>query len=150
VLGRSFDTLGRVAMIGGTYAISGLLMLATGGLFVAGILSATGQTALWAVTFFFASAGASAAYLTAGECFPLEIRARAISLFYAFGTALGGIIGPVVFGALIGTGSRSQILIGYALGGVLMLTGAATEWRLGIRAERKCLEDVAAPLSRNA
>jgi MFS family permease len=150
VLGRLFDTLGRVTMIGGTYAMSGILMLATGALFVANALSAAGQTALWAVTFFFASAGASAAYLTVGECFPLEIRARAISLFYAFGTALGGIIGPVVFGALIGTGSRSQILIGYALGGILMVIGAAAEWSLGIRAERKCLEDIATPLSRTA
>jgi MFS family permease len=150
ILGRLFDTLGRVTMIGGTYAMSGILMLATGALFVANALSAAGQTALWAVTFFFASAGASAAYLTVGECFPLEIRARAISLFYAFGTALGGIIGPVVFGALIGTGSRSQILIGYALGGILMVIGAAAEWGLGIRAERKCLEDIAAPLSRTA
>jgi MFS family permease len=150
VLGRLFDTLGRVTMIGGTYAMSGILMLATGALFVANALSAAGQTALWAVTFFFASAGASAAYLTVGECFPLEIRARAISLFYAFGTALGGIIGPVVFGALIGTGSRSQILIGYALGGILMVIGAAAEWGLGIRAERKCLEDIATPLSRTA
>jgi hypothetical protein len=123
-------------------------MLTTGGLFAGGALSASGQTVLWTVTFFFASAGASAAYLTAGECFPLEIRARSISLFYAFGTALGGTIGPAVFGALIGTGSREDIMVGYAVGGGLMLAGAVAELRLGIRAERRCLEDVAAPLSR--
>jgi MFS family permease len=147
LLGPAFDTVGRVPMITATYAISGLFMFVTGGLFAGGVVGAAGQTVLWTVTFFFASAGASAAYLTAGECFPLEIRARAISLFYAFGTALGGIIGPAVFGAMIGSGSRAQIMIGYALGGGLMLVGALAELRLGIRAECQCLEDVATPLS---
>jgi MFS family permease len=147
ILGPLFDTLGRVVMITGTYALSGVLMLATGLLFVAGHIDATGQTALWTVNFFFASAGASAAYLTVGECFPLEIRARAISIFYAFGTALGGIIGPFMFGALIGTGSRAEILTGYEVGGALMLAAAGVEAALGIRSERKSLEDVTTPLS---
>lgn len=94
LLGRLFDTIGRRPMITGTYAISGILMAITGYLFAAGGLSASAQTAAWTVIFFFASAAASSAYLTVGESFPLEVRAVAIALFYAFGTALGGVIGP--------------------------------------------------------
>jgi MFS family permease len=104
LLGRLFDVLGRKPMIVATYAASGLLLLATAFLFVDGMLDATGQTVAWTVVFFFASAAASSAYLTVGESFPLEIRARAISLFYALGTAIGGTIGPWLFGMLIGTG----------------------------------------------
>ena len=51
--------------------------------------------------FFFASAGASSAYLTVSEIFPMETRAMAIAFFYAVGTALGGITGPLLFGKLI-------------------------------------------------
>ena len=101
VLGRLFDTLGRVPMITATYAVSGLLMAFTGWLFAQGVLSAAQQTAAWTVIFFVASAAASSAYLTVGESFPLEVRAVAISIFYAFGTAAGGIAGPALFGALI-------------------------------------------------
>ena len=54
----------------------------------------------WVVVFFFASAGASAAYLTVSEIFPMETRALAIAFFYAVGTGLGGIIGPLLFGNL--------------------------------------------------
>src|SRR3569833_2491611 len=122
-------------------------MALTAALFLQGRLGAAGQTALWTINFFFASAGASAAYLTVGESFPLEVRARAIAIFYAFGTALGGIGGPLLFGALIDTGTRSNILWGYLLGAALMLIGAAVEAWLGIRAEGRALEDVAAPLS---
>ena len=95
----------------------------------------------------FASAGGSAAYLTVGESFPLEIRAVTISLFYAFGTLLGGVGGPALFGALIDTGERSQILWGYLLGGGLMIVAAVVELFLGVAAERKSLEEVAPPLS---
>jgi MFS family permease len=147
LLGPWFDTLGRKKMIAASYGLSGLLMAATGLLFAAGALSASWQTALWTLNFFFASAGASAAYLTVGESFPLEVRARAISIFYAFGTALGGIAGSVLFGALIQTGTRTNILWGYLLGAWLMLVGAAVEACIGIRAEGRALEDVAAPLS---
>jgi MFS family permease len=147
LLGRFFDTIGRRAMIASTYAISGVLMTVTGFLFAQGGLDATTQTAVWTVIFFFASAGASAAYLTVGECFPLEIRATAIALFYAFGTAIGGIAGPAIFGALIESGARGEILWGYLLGGGLMVLGALTAWFLGIAAERKPLEEVAPPLS---
>lgn len=103
LLGRFFDTVGRRVMISGTYTVSALLLVATGALFLNGMLSAYGQTALWSVIFFFASAAASSAYLTASEVFPVELRALAIAVFYALGTAAGGIAAPWLFGALIGT-----------------------------------------------
>ena len=127
--------------------ISGVLVIAVGYLFRAGVLDAATQTAAWTVIFFFASAGASAAYLTVGESFPLEMRALTIALFYAFGTGIGGIAGPALFGALIATGSRGEILIGYLLGGGLMLLAAVIELWLGLAAERRPLEEIAPPLS---
>jgi len=147
VLGRLFDTLGRRPMIVATYGLSGVLMIATGILFAAGALDAVQQTAAWTAIFFVASAAASSAYLTVGESFPLEMRAIAIALFYAFGTAVGGIAGPTVFGMLIDTGSRVSILWGYVLGGSLMLIAAWVALKLGIAAERRPLEDIAPPLS---
>jgi MFS family permease len=99
------------------------------------------------VIFFVASAAASSAYLTVGESFPLEMRAIAIALFYAFGTGVGGVAGPVLFGALIDTGSRGSILWGYLLGGALMLGAAVVAAMLAVPAERRALEDVAPPLS---
>ncbi|MBV9758468.1 MAG: MFS transporter, partial [Alphaproteobacteria bacterium] len=147
LLGRLFDTIGRKAMITATYAVSGLLMAATGWLFAAGVLSAAEQTAAWTGIFFVASAAASSAYLTVGESFPLEVRAVAISIFYAFGTAVGGIAGPALFGALIQTRSRGEILWGYLLGGGLMVAAAVVEAILGVAAERRPLEEVARPLS---
>jgi NAD(P)-dependent dehydrogenase (short-subunit alcohol dehydrogenase family) len=107
LLGPLFDTLGRKAMIAATYGIAGVLLCLVGWAFSTSLLTAVGLTAAWSVIFFFASAGASAAYLTAGECFPLEIRAVAISLFYAFGSVLGA-GGPALFGALIGSGERGR------------------------------------------
>ena len=148
LLGPWFDTLGRKRMIAASYGISGLLMALTAWLFLKGGLGAAMQTALWTFNFFFASAGASAAYLTVGESFPLEVRARAIAVFYAFGTALGGIAGPALFGALIESGLRLNIFYGYLLGAGLMLAGALVEAILGIAAEGRSLEDVAAPLSK--
>jgi MFS family permease len=147
LLGRLFDSLGRKTMITATYALSGVLMAITGWLFAAGWLDAVEQTAAWTVIFFFASAAASSAYLTVGESFPLEVRAVAISLFYAFGIAVGGIAGPTLFGYLIETGSRGEIMWGYLLGGALMVIAAVFEAVLGIDAERRSLEDVAPPLS---
>jgi MFS family permease len=147
LLGPLFDSFGRKRMIGATYAISGAMMLLTGALFRYDAVGAGALTALWTVNFFFASAGASAAYLTVGECFPLEVRARTIALFYAFGAAIGGIAGPWLFGALIETGSRIDIFWGYGLGGGLMLAAAAVALKLGVRAERTGLEEVAPPLS---
>ncbi len=147
LLGPLFDSIGRRPMIALTYGLAGLLMTVTGYAFAAGWLSAVEQTAAWTVIFFFASAGASAAYLTVGEMFPLETRAVTISLFYAFGTLIGGVAGPALFGVLIDSGDRGQILWGYLLGGGLMMLAAVTELVLGIAAERKPLEEVAPPLS---
>ncbi|HEV7801318.1 MAG TPA: MFS transporter [Burkholderiales bacterium] len=147
LLGHLFDTIGRRAMISGTYAISAALLLVTGVLFVQDALSAFGQTAMWTIIFFFASAAASSAYLTASEVFPLELRALGIAVFYALGTAAGGVAAPWLFGALIGTGERVAVCGGYVLGAVLMLIAAGVEWRMGVDAERVSLEGVATPLS---
>lgn len=147
LLGPLFDSWGRRQMIVATYALSGALLALTGWLFHAGHLDATTQTAMWSVVFFFASAAASAAYLTVGECFPLEIRALAIALFYAFGTLFGGVGGPWLFGVLIEGGSSGEILAGYLLGAVLMMAAALVTLKLGVAAERKPLEEVAPPLS---
>ena len=147
VLGRLFDSLGRRTMITATYALSGVLMALTGWLFAQGWLTAVQQTAAWTAIFFVASAAASSAYLTVGESFPLEMRAVAIALFYALGTGLGGVAGPALFGALIESGSRAEILYGYLLGGGLMVAAAIVEAAIGIAAERKPLEEIAPPLS---
>jgi MFS family permease len=134
-------------MITFTYAASGVLLLGTAWLFVHGVLGAVGLTVAWSVVFFFASAAASSAYLTVGESFPLEMRALCIAIFYALGTALGGVVGPWLFGALIGSGERTAIGWGYALGAVLMLAAAALTPKLGLAAERRSLEELAPPLS---
>lgn len=147
VLGRLFDTVGRRPMITLTYALAGILMALTGFAFAQGWLSATAQTAAWTVIFFFASAAASAAYLTVGESFPLEMRAMGIAVFYAFGTGIGGVVGPALFGWLIEGGQRVDIMWGYLFGAALMLLAAATEWRLGFAAEGKPLEELAEPVS---
>jgi MFS family permease len=147
LLGRLFDTVGRIPMIVLTYTISGILLAATGVLFQQALLSAGAQTLCWSVTFFFASAAASSAYLTVAESFPLEIRALAIAFFYAVGTAIGGVGAPWLFGLLIESGSRTQILMGYLLGAVLMLIAAVAAMALGTRCERQPLESVARPLS---
>ncbi|HET9147546.1 MAG TPA: MFS transporter [Acetobacteraceae bacterium] len=147
ILGRLFDTLGRKTMISATYALSGILMAITGFLFASGALDAVDQTIAWTIIFFFASAAASSAYLTVGESFPLEVRAIAIAIFYAFGTGIGGIVGPALFGALIGSGARVNVLYGYLLGGALMVIAAFFELAIGVNAARVPLEEVAAPLS---
>jgi MFS family permease len=147
LLGPLFDTVGRKSMIAISYALTGLLLAGSAALFAAGLLDAVTQTLAWTVVFFFASAAASAAYLTVGEAFPLELRALAIALFYAFGTLLGGVGGPWLFGALIATGSASSIVAGYLLGAGLMIVAALVEIKLGFSAERRPLEDLAMPLS---
>jgi MFS family permease len=147
ILGRLFDTIGRRQMLGFTYAMSGVLLAGSGYLFAQGWLTAETQTMAWMVIFFFASAAASAAYLTAGETFPLEIRALAIAFFYAVGTGVGGVVAPWLFGILIDTGSRVSVFAGYLLGSALMIAAALVAARWGVAAERKSLEDVARPLS---
>jgi MFS family permease len=147
LLGSLFDTVGRRKMIAATYAFSGAVILLTELLFLRGGLTAITQTLLWAVTFFSASAAASAGYLTVSEIFPLEMRALAIALFYAVGTAVGGLAAPALFGALIDTGRREVLFWGYVGGAGLMIAAAVTELILGVNSECKSLEDVAAPLT---
>ena len=149
LLSRLFDTVGRVRMISGTYIVSGVL-LAIAGLLLGG-LNETTLTLFGAVIFFFASAGASAAYLTASEIFPMETRALCIAFFYAIGTAAGGITGPLLFGSLIQGASESkditQIAVGYYIGAALMVIGGVVEILLGVKAERQALESIARPLT---
>ena len=147
LLGRLFDTVGRKVMIALTYALSGILLAVTGYLFSQNVLTAQTLTIAWMCVFFFASAAASSAYLTVSEIFPLEMRALAIAFFYAIGTAVGGIAGPLLFGVLIDTGSRGNVAIGYAIGAALMVFAAVVEARFGVAAERKPLEAVSRPLS---
>jgi len=146
-LGRLFDTVGRRIMIASTYAISGVLLAGTGYLFARDLLSAPELTAAWMIVFFFASTAASSAYLTVGEVFPLEIRALAIAFFYAIGTAIGGILGPLLLGVLISTGSREAVAGGYLLGALMMIAAALVQARWGVAAEGKSLEAVSRPLS---
>jgi MFS family permease len=146
-LGWLFDHWGRRPMISGTYALTGGLLAATAFWFERGSLTAVSMTAAFSGVFFFASAAASSAYLTVSESFPVEVRALAIAVFYAVGTALGGIAAPWVFGTLIGTGDPQAIGGGYLFGAVLMGIAAAVELWLGVAAERRSLEDVARPLS---
>ncbi|HVH80046.1 MAG TPA: MFS transporter [Stellaceae bacterium] len=146
-LGPLFDTIGRKPMITFTYAISGVLLGVVGYLFRDGIVGATVLTACWTGIFFFASAAASAAYLTVSESFPLEARALAIAVFYAIGTACGGAAAPYLFGALIGTGERGNVYLGYLFGAALMIGAAIVELAVGVKAERQSLESVARPIS---
>lgn len=140
LLGRWFDTLGRRVMIATTYVISAAALVGTGYLFAIGALTAATQTLAWGVIFFFASAAASSAYLTASEIFPLEMRGLAIACFYAVGTGAGGIVAPWLFGTLIGIGSRWYIFAGYAAAAALMIVAAVVEAWLGVDAERRSLE----------
>ena len=146
LLGPLFDRIGRRRMIAATYALSGLGLLAVGIAFMQGGLDARTQTLGWSAVFFLASAAASSAYLTVSEVFPLEMRALAISIFYAVGTGAGGFAAPALFGMLIETGSRANVFIGYAIGSVLMLGAAALARRWAVDAERRPLEEIAAPL----
>jgi MFS family permease len=145
-IGRLFDTVGRRKMISGTYILSGLLLGFTAFLFNAGTLNAYTQTISWCVIFFFASSGASAAYLTVSEIFPLEVRAKAIAVFFAIAQCFGA-IGPVFYGWLISSNERGQLFIGYLIGAAVMVVGGLVEVFLGVDAENKALEDVATPLS---
>jgi MFS family permease len=147
LLGRLFDTVGRKIMIASTYAMSGILLTITAWLFSANLLTASSLTVAWMAVFFFASAAASSAYLTVSETFPLEIRALAIAFFYAIGTGVGGIAGPLLFGVLVNTGSRESVAAGYVLGAILMAVAALVEARWGVAAERKSLESLSPPLA---
>ena len=149
MLSPLFDRVGRIKMISGTYVLSGVLLAAAG--IVLGDLNAVSLTVFGAVIFFFASAGASAAYLTASEVFPMETRALCIAFFYAIGTAVGGITGPLLFGKLIDNASSAKdvgaIAIGYFIGAALMIGGGIVEATLGVKAEGQSLENIAKPLT---
>jgi MFS family permease len=146
VLGPLFDRVGRRKMIALTYVLSGVGLALTGWAFMQGWLDARSQALAWSAVFFLASAAASSAYLTVSEVFPLEMRALAISVFYALGTGAGGFIAPVLFGMLIETGSRAAVSIGYGIGAALVVLAGLLALRFAVDAERKPLEEVAAPL----
>jgi MFS family permease len=146
-IGRLFDTIGRRRMISGTYILAGTLLIISAILFNAGALNATTQTICWCVIFFFASAGASAAYLTVSEIFPVEVRAKAIAVFFAIAQSFGA-FGPWLYGQLIGSGQdHFRLFIGYLMGSAVMIIGGVVEMAIGVAAEGKSLEDVALPLS---
>jgi MFS family permease len=146
-IGRLFDTIGRKQMIAGTYIGSGAMLAVTAALFDQHVLTATTQTIAWCVIFFFASAGASSAYLTVSEVFPLEVRAQAIAVFFAIAQCFGA-LGPVLYGHLIGNGANTtDIFVGYLVGAGAMVLGGIVEIVLGIAAEGKSLEHIADPLS---
>jgi len=147
ILGPLFDSLGRKKMISGTYLISGALLAISGWLFQHGDLTENSQTFIWVVIFFFASAGASAAYLTVSETWPIEIRAEAIAVFFAIAQVFGA-LGPLFYGALIGDGqSTTGLFIGYLVGAGIMMFGGVIEIVFGIDAEGKSLESVTKPLT---
>jgi MFS family permease len=147
VLGPLFDEVGRRRMIAATYVLSGLGLAATGWAFTQGWLDAATQALCWSAVFFLASAAASSAYLTASEVFPLEMRALAISIFYAVGTGTGGFIAPVLLGTLIERGSREAVAAGYGFGAALVIAAGLLALRYGIDAERRPLEEIAPPLA---
>jgi MFS family permease len=146
VLGPLFDTVGRKIMISTSYIASGVVLLVTAWLFHDGKLSALTLTICWSICFFFASAGASAAYLTVSEIFPMETRAMAIALFYAVGTGIA-IAAPWTFGKLIETGSVADVALAFVIGGSIMILGGLVEVLLGVEAAGKSLEAVARPIN---
>jgi MFS family permease len=149
LLGRLFDTVGRKPMIAGTYLGSAAIAVAMALLFNGGALdgSAWSFQAFIFATFFLASAGASAAYLTVSEIFPMETRALAIAFFYAVGTGIGGIIGPLLFGNLIASGSRGEVAVAFLIGAGVMAIGGIVELIYGVKAEQVPLENIAKPLT---
>lgn len=150
ILGRFFDSIGRKKMITATYGLSGLLLIGSALMFRGNHVGALGQDIWFTGIFFVASSAASSAYLTVSEVFPLEIRALAISIFYAVGTLAGGVGAPLLFARLISSHSRMELFWGYILGAALMLLGSATELTLGVNAERQSLESISTPLQASA
>ncbi|MFJ8631732.1 MFS transporter [Streptomyces sp. NPDC093568] len=147
LLGKLFDTVGRRVMISSTYLLSGLLLFGTAWLFDQGVLNATTMTACWCAVLFFASAGASSAYLTVSEIFPMETRAMSIAFFYALGTAAGGISGPLLFADLTETGKVGDTVLAFQIGAALMCLAGLVAVFFSVRAERRSLEDIARPLT---
>lgn len=148
LLGHLFDSIGRRKMIMFTYCSSSILLAVSAWLFHQGMLNATTQTVLWCAVFFLASAGASSAYLTVSEIFPLELRAQSISFFFAVSMLVGGVAAPTIFASLIGNGTNAgPLAVGYYFGAAIMFAGGVIGWFFGVDAERKALEDIATPLS---
>jgi MFS family permease len=149
LLGRFFDTIGRKPMIAGTYLGSAAVAAAMAALFTGHSLGGSPWTfeAFIFGTFFLASAGASAAYLTVSEIFPMETRALAIAFFYAVGTGIGGIIGPLLFGNLIASGNRGEVATAFFIGAAVMAVGGIVELFFGVKAEQVPLENIAKPLT---
>ncbi|MFF6800650.1 MFS transporter [Streptomyces sp. NPDC012616] len=147
LLGKLFDTVGRRVMISSTYLLSGALLFGTAWLFDQGALNATTMTACWCAVLFFASAGASSAYLTVSEVFPMETRAMSIAFFYALGTAAGGISGPLLFAKLTDTGKVGDTVLAFSIGATLMCLAGLVAAFLAVKAERRSLEDIAKPLT---
>jgi MFS family permease len=147
LLGRLFDTVGRKPMIAGTYLLSGVLLVVTALLFEHHTFTATTMVIALTVVFFFASAGVSGAYLTVSEVFPMETRALCIAVFYAIGTGIGGITGPLVFSALITTGDIGKAALALIIGAAMMILGGLAEIAFGVKAERQSLENIAKPLT---
>jgi MFS family permease len=146
-LGRLFDTVGRKVMISVTYLGSALITIPLGIVFVTNTGNEWLLIAFIVVTFFLASAGASAAYLTVSEIFPMETRALAIAFFYAVGTAAGGIAGPLLFGHMIDSGNRGLVVVAFYIGAAVMAIGGIAELLFGVKAERASLESIATPLT---
>jgi len=142
VLGHLFDTIGRRVMIAATYIASGLLIAFAGFGLARGWFDALTLTLVWCGVFFVASAAASSAYLTVSELFPVELRGMAIALFYATGTAAGGLAAPALFGVLVQTGDPAHVFVGYLVGAALMVGGGAIAAALGVAAEQKSLEHI--------
>ena len=147
VLGRLFDTIGRKPMITMSYIGSAVVAVVLAILFVTQTGGVWGFIAVLAATFFLASAGASAAYLTVSEIFPMETRALAIAFFYAVGTGIGGISGPLLFGQLIESGQRGEVMWSFLIGAAVMAAAGLVELWLGIAAEQRPLEELALPLT---
>jgi MFS family permease len=148
LLGRLFDTWGRKPMIAGTYLVSAAILAVSGYLFWIGALTALTQTILWCVVFFIASAGASSAYLTVSEIFPIELRAQAISFFFAISQFFGGVIAPALFASLIGDAkNRTPLFYGYLVGAGLMAVGGLVALFFAVPAHQRSLEQIAKPLS---
>jgi MFS family permease len=147
VLGRLFDTVGRKPMISLSYLGSAVVTVALAAIFVSEAGGVWTFIVVLAVCFFLASSGASAAYLTVSEIFPMETRALAIAFFYAVGTAVGGIAGPLLFGQMIDSGDRDMVAWSFLIGAAVMAIAGLVEVWLGVSAEQKRLEDLALPLT---
>ncbi|SDH00136.1 MFS transporter [Klenkia brasiliensis] len=145
LLGPLFDTIGRKPMISVSYLGSAAMAVVIALVFTG--LTEWTFIALLGVTFFLASAGASSAYLTVSEIFPMETRALAIAFFYAVGTGLGGVIGPVLFGKLVESGDPGQLITGFWIAAAVMAIGGVAELVFGVQSENASLEDIADPLT---